>query len=186
MNVFHSGFSAYDQYEVSFPLESIADCLAAVGSEIYGDEDLWEGFVTPMLIRFVAEEDAYLSNTHGGPRVYVNLEDYLRHNTGNENKRFQRVIELFRTKCNARLHWGKAGWPKHAQCFDGAKEYPDSWCDFGCAVETLDPKGKFKGMSNVWEWKAVDSKGKPIKFSKCCTSDGFDKSKCSCASRDKC
>lgn len=25
-------------------------------------------------------------------------------------------------------HWGKAGWPTHARCFDGAAEYGTAWC----------------------------------------------------------
>ena len=44
-------------------------------------------------------------------------------------------MEVFRRQCGARMHWGKAGWPAHAACFDGAAEYPDTWCDFGCAVQ---------------------------------------------------
>ena len=36
--------------------------------------------------------------------------------------------------CRGRLHWGKAGWQSLAPCFDGAREYPDTWCHFGCAV----------------------------------------------------
>lgn len=167
-------------------MENLVDCLEAIGSEIYGRKDLWKGFVTPMLIRFVAEEAAYLSNTHGGPRVYINLEDYLRYNTRKENWRFQRVIALFREKCHARLHWGKAGWPQHASCFDGKREYPDSWCDFGCAAVKLDPSGKFRGLSDVWQWKAVDKNGNSIDFGDCCSTEGFDRNQCSCVSRDDC
>ena len=186
MNVLHSGFSGYDQYEVSFPLESFADCLEKVGAEVYGSQRLWEGFVTPMLIRFVREEDAYLSNTNGGPRAYVNLEDYLSYNTRRTNKHFQQVVRIFRNTCGARLHWGKAGWPQHALCFDGAAEYPDTWCDFGCAAQMLDPMEKFKGLSDVWKWRATDIEGNAIAFLKCCSSNGFDKRRCVCASRDRC
>ena len=32
-----------------------------------------------------------------------------------------------RDRCNAHLHWGKYGWDYFAKCFDGSKEYPDSW-----------------------------------------------------------
>lgn len=49
----------------------------------------------------------------------------------------QEVMRIFRQDCGARLHWGKAGWPQWAACFDGAREYPDSWCHFGCAVQVL-------------------------------------------------
>lgn len=33
------------------------------------------------------------------------------------------------------MHWGKAGWEKWANCFDGSVEYGTSWCNFGCAVK---------------------------------------------------
>ena len=49
----------------------------------------------------------------------------------------QEVMRIFRQDCGARLHWGKAGWPQWGACFDGAREYPDSWCHFGCAVQVL-------------------------------------------------
>ena len=34
------------------------------------------------------------------------------------------------------------GWPD-AGCWHGDKEYPDTWCDFGCARQQLDPNGVF-------------------------------------------
>ncbi|GMH44322.1 hypothetical protein BSKO_12256 [Bryopsis sp. KO-2023] len=182
----HSGFTGYDQYEVSVPIDIFADCLEMMGDEIYGRDALWDGFRTPVLVRFVSEEDAYLSNTNGGPRVYFNMEDYVSYNTKVVNARFQRTIELLRTRCNARLHWGKAGWPRHAQCFDGAREYPDSWCDFGCAVHQVDPNGKFSKESDVWNWRAVDNQGNDVKLGSCCSENGFDKEKCRCVSRKKC
>jgi hypothetical protein len=40
-------------------------------------------------VRFVAGERAYLSNTQGGPRMYINIEDYLTYATGKTNKEFQ-------------------------------------------------------------------------------------------------
>ena len=46
-------------------------------------------------------------------------------------------MRIFRQDCGARLHWGKAGWPQWGACFDGAREYPDTWCHFGCAVQVL-------------------------------------------------
>jgi coenzyme F420-reducing hydrogenase delta subunit len=51
----------------------------------------------------------------------------------------QEVIRIVRTECGGRLHWGKAGWPQWAACFDGAREYPDTWCHFGCAVQARAP-----------------------------------------------
>ena len=48
----------------------------------------------------------------------------------------QALIRVLRGEgCWARMHWGKAGWPEWAPCFDGSQEYPDTWCDFGCAVK---------------------------------------------------
>ena len=44
-----------------------------MGREIYSRRRLWSGFRTCPLIRFVSEEQSYLSNTHGGPRMYVNM-----------------------------------------------------------------------------------------------------------------
>lgn len=46
----------------------------------------------------------------------------------------QRVMHYLVEKCDARLHWGKAGWPYLEPCFDGASHYT-KWCDFGCAVQ---------------------------------------------------
>ena len=47
----------------------------------------------------------------------------------------QRVMGILRDECSGRLHWGKAGWPRYNKCFDGAAQYPDTWCQFGCAVQ---------------------------------------------------
>lgn len=42
-------------------------------------------------------------------------------------------------RCGARFHLGKAGLNevvvKNEGCWDGAKEYPQTWCHFGCAVQ---------------------------------------------------
>lgn len=94
------------------------------------------------------------------------------------------MISLFRNKCAARLHWGKAGWPRHAACFDGAKEYSGSWCDFGCAVRQLDPGNKFQSQADVWYWNTLDAKtGQPVAMDSCCTANGFDYAKCKCGPR---
>lgn len=51
----------------------------------------------------------------------------------------QQVIGMFKNLCNARFHWGKAGWSGNSQsfwpCFDGAAVYGENWCHFGCAVQ---------------------------------------------------
>ncbi|RMZ54692.1 hypothetical protein APUTEX25_003070 [Auxenochlorella protothecoides] len=179
-----ASFAPYDQYEVSIPLERAGTCLQEVGAEIYGPAKLYEGFRTPGLIRFVNGEEFYLSPTHGGPRMYINIEDYISRSTGKPNTQFQTVIQLFREKCGARLHWGKAGWPEHAQCFDGSVEYPNTWCDYGCAVAELDPGSKFQPLSSLWQWHAQVN-GTEVRFDSCCTSQGFD-ARCTCAPRTSC
>lgn len=86
----------------------------------------------------------------------------------------------------ARLHWGKAGWPQYAACFDGVKEYT-RWCDFGCAVQEMDPKGKFAGKSDVWVWRAVNkTSGMEVGLASCCSPAGFDTLHCLCSSRQDC
>lgn len=47
----------------------------------------------------------------------------------------QKLVELVKDTCDARLHWGKAGWPRYNGCFDGSTVFGATWCDFGCAVE---------------------------------------------------
>lgn len=56
-------------------------------------------------------------------------------------------------------------------------------CDFGCAVEELDPQGKFAGISDVWHWQAT-SGGKAVPFASCCTPTGFNHAQCQCAPRN--
>ena len=180
-----STFAPYDQLEVAIPMEIAGDCLMEVGAEMYGPAALWEGFRTPALIRFLTGQDYYLSPTHGGARMYVNMEDYLTKSTGKPNEKFNRVVELFMTRCQARLHWGKYGHPEFDKCFDGSKAYPDSWCDFGCAVNDLDPTNKFASVSSVWRWNATMG-GKQVPFGSCCSASGFDKTKCRCASSPAC
>jgi hypothetical protein len=166
-------------------MEIAGDCLLEVGSEVYGPSSLWEGFRTPALIRFVTGEDFYISNTQGGPRMYVNIEDYLGLTTGKPNTKWNRVVELFLTRCAARLHWGKYGQPQLDKCFDGSKAYPKTWCDFGCAVNQLDPTGKFSSESTVWRFKATRG-GQAADFASCCTPQGFNKAQCQCASSPAC
>ena len=169
----------YDQYEVAVPFEKAGTCLKGLAEEIYGPRNLLVGFRTPALIRFVSGEDFYLSPSQGGPRMYVNIEDHLSISSGRQNNEFDAVMNYFLDNCDARLHWGKAGWPTHTPCFDGAEDYPETWCDFGCAVVELDPDGKFRSESDVWRW-AASRAGEPVQdFGSCCTSAGFS-SQCVC------
>ncbi|EFN59179.1 hypothetical protein CHLNCDRAFT_138071 [Chlorella variabilis] len=179
-----STFAPYDQYEVAVPISRAGSCLMEVGKEVYGDAKLWDGARTPFLVRFVTEEDFYLSPTTDGPAMYVNMEDYVSRSSGRPNDQFQRIMQLFRQRCGARLHWGKAGWPQHAKCFKGSIEYPSTWCSFGCAVQELDPQGKFASEWDGWKWSATLN-GNPIPLASCCTSKGFSPS-CQCAARTDC
>lgn len=42
------------------------------------------------------------------------------------------------------------------QPFNGTAEYGEAWCRFGCAVRELDPTGKFRGDSVIWDWAGLD------------------------------
>ena len=52
-------------------------------------KQLGQGFRTPGLIRFVSQDTGYLSPTSDGPRMFVNVEDYLSRTTGTTNTQFQ-------------------------------------------------------------------------------------------------
>ena len=150
---------SYDQYEVSVPLENAGDCLAGLVA-LVASIDGGDKILTPPLIRFVAESDAYLSTTSGGPKMYVNMEDYVFYNDNrgrSDNAEFQEAMAFLRTNeaCGgegvSHFHWGKAGWPDEG-CFDGATEYAEGWCHFGCAVRVLDPENKFQSDTSVFRW----------------------------------
>ena len=64
-------------------------CLVAQVVAAMESQNLAGGFVVPPLLRFLSAERAYLANAHGGPRMFVNIEDHLSWNTGRANTRFQ-------------------------------------------------------------------------------------------------
>lgn len=177
----------YDQYEIAIPVDRVADCFEGMLEVLYDDDvdgknetkrAVDKGFRTAPLIRFVGKEDGLLSLTNDIPRVFINLEDYIFYNNGRQrNERFFQVVAFLRGNpaCSGRLHWGKAGWPDTG-CWHGAQEYPNTWCDFGCAVRALDPKGKFSdSAADRWNWKGAG-------LDYCCTEAGYDTSKegCTC------
>ncbi|WIA37270.1 hypothetical protein OEZ86_014213 [Tetradesmus obliquus] len=92
----------YDQYEVSIPLSAMGSCWAKLLDVVYqGDlqgtnstiRPLDKGFRTAPLIRFINKEDGLLSHTGDGPRMYLNIEDYLFYNTGRKtNPAFKKVM----------------------------------------------------------------------------------------------
>ena len=70
---------SYDQYEFAIPLETAGDCMQGLSRLIYLPwYSLRDGFWTSALIRFVAADEAYLSHTHGGPALLINLEVRVR------------------------------------------------------------------------------------------------------------
>jgi hypothetical protein len=40
-----------------------------------------KGFRSAALLRWCGADEGYLGMAHGGPRMYINLEDYLYYNT---------------------------------------------------------------------------------------------------------
>jgi hypothetical protein len=141
------------------------------------------------------------------------------------NPEFDAVMRVLRgPECRGRLHWAKAGWPTYASigaawrdgdaeqqdqippsCFDGAAEYAQSWCDFGCATAELDPDGKFEPESgaDTWWWGAsvvsggVDGAAATLATTsgtngavgassfarECCGPTGFRSDRCKCVRR---
>ena len=161
----------YDQYEISVPFANMGDCFDGLRGLLRRNVLMSQSFYSPALIRFVSQEDGFLSQTEDGPRLYINIEDYLfyeRREAGDRgrNRAFYKVMRYFRgdERCRgARLHWGKAGWPDPG-CWDGAAEYPDTWCDFGCAALALDPDGKFSDGADVFNWEGSN-------LETCCTAE---------------
>lgn len=171
--VFFGGFSfqdaVFDQYEVGIPFATAGSCLTGLIDLLEEDEQRY-AFRTPALIRIVRQEDALLSISSNSHVVYINLEDYVSFNQRprERNQGFLAAIHYLRNsdRCmGSRIHWGKAGWPEEG-CWDGSREYPESWCDFGCAVHELDPNGKFSSSSTIWNWEGAN-------LHRCCTANGF-------------
>eukprot|EP00963_Diacronema_lutheri_P002356 scaffold155_cov347-Pavlova_lutheri.AAC.35 len=170
--------TVYDQYEVGIPIETAGDCLAGLVDLMEDGEERY-AFRTPCIVRPVSQEEGLLSISNDHPVVYINIEDYVFYNQRDRerNQGFYSVMRYLRgdEKCKgSRMHWGKAGWPDEG-CWDGSKEYPDTWCDFGCAVRMLDPNGKFHSSSDVWDWEGSD-------LDRCCSESGYnhDDETCMC------
>lgn len=185
--VFFGGFSfqeaVFDQYEVGIPFATAGSCLAGLIDLVEEDEQRY-AFRTPALIRIVRQEDAFLSISSNSHVVYINLEDYVSFNQRprERNQGFLNVIHYLRhsDRCiGSRIHWGKAGWPEEG-CWDGSREYPETWCDFGCAVHELDPTAKFSSSSTIWNWEGAN-------LQSCCTPNGFkhEDSACKCQVLDR-
>ena len=189
----HAGFAPYNQFEVAIPLSNIDTCLPVVLNRIYGEDKLFEGFRTPGLVRFTSGESFYLSNAQGnlGPHMWINLEDYVTFSEPDHgtNEKFLQVIRLFVDTCDARLHWGKAGFKEAVNSTDYnlVDKYGDNWCNFGCAAHQLDPERKFSSMnSDFWKWHIKTSPNSDIQdlgtvIDSCCYENGpFNSNACIC------
>lgn len=173
------------EFEVAIPIDRMADCLAGAMNLVYdGDPDgvdrnrgaVGEGFIKPVLFRFVGKDDGLLSLVNDVPRFFFDFDDVVSFNSGLERNEplFKLMGFLVGSPlCSARLHWGKAGWPEEG-CWNGVEHFPDTWCDFGCAVRALDPEGKFRDLANDrWNWEGGNLDG-------CCTENGYDRSRQGC------
>lgn len=88
----------YIQMEVAVPLAQAGTCLKKLSDTVYGGlfNRVSDGFRNPALIRFVSGEPYYLSPTHGGPRMYLNIEDWLSL-SGSPNKDYDKVLKILRS-----------------------------------------------------------------------------------------
>lgn len=172
----------YDQYELAVPLKTAGTCFDGLTKWVQ-ENNAGNALISPPLIRFVSETESYLGLTNGGPRMYINIEDYLFYNDNRgrrDNVLFQEVIDYVRNSedcggvAGSRLHWGKAGFPDDA-CVDGSVEYGINWCHFGCAVRTLDPNNMFQSDSSVFRWNVTA-------LDMCCGDEGFMIEKEGCGS----
>jgi|AntAceMinimDraft_1070359.scaffolds.fasta_scaffold08388_4 hypothetical protein len=155
----------YDQYEVAIPLVNASDCMTLVMAQLYDkpqDKDdntdfpSWQAMRAPALIRFVAAEpENFLSPSWDGPKMYINIEDYVKYSrVSRVSPGFDAVMEVLQgDTCQGRLHWGKAG---RRGKYDGGEQgdrtgaYGEGWCHFGCATLAVDPSGKFRGQWGGW------------------------------------
>ena len=146
----------YDQYEVAIPLTSAGDCMTLVAARLYDGPEgdaAWRAMRAPALIRFVAAEpENLLSPSWDGPKMYVNIEDYIKYSKiDRRSSRFDTVMEVLQGDgCRGRLHWGKAGRRGRFDVGEDPKAYGSNWCHFACAALAVDPTGKFQGEWDGW------------------------------------
>jgi hypothetical protein len=69
-------FKLYDQYEFAVPLDHAETCLRSFFDIFNHDAHLRDAFRQPITLRFVREESALLSYTRGGPRLFINMDNY--------------------------------------------------------------------------------------------------------------
>jgi len=144
----------YDQSEWGVPIAQAATCFHELATKVV-PKDSHERrlfLAAPVLLRFVGQEDSFLSFSTDGPHMLFNMNSDVayRSHEAHECRTWDAVIaHMEGPSCNGRLHWGKTGWDSkdHAQA---AKMYPN-FPDFIKVMKDWDPTGKFVGGSPVFD-----------------------------------
>lgn len=147
-------FGHYDQYEFMIEKDLASGCFQALRDMATSQPYLLMRAFIPILIRFVKAEDAMLSATNGGARMYMNMDDYDSYRTpGNTpSPCFTKIKELMASDvCKARIHFGKASVHSLVSGDWGPEDPPYARSAWGpmyerfkmCAHE-WDPQGKFR------------------------------------------
>jgi hypothetical protein len=70
----------YDQYEFAVPLPLAAACVQGLFDIMAKDDQLRGDARLPIMFRVVKEESHFLSLTRGGPRLFINFDNYQLYN----------------------------------------------------------------------------------------------------------
>ncbi|MGK8490038.1 D-arabinono-1,4-lactone oxidase [Nocardia asiatica] len=120
----------FTEMEYAIPREHSADAIRAI-------KELATEFDTPMPIevRWVAQDDAFLSPSCGRDTCYIAVHQYR----GMDFEPYFRACEAVFDRYQGRPHWGK----RHFQTAATLRErYPD-WDRFAEVRRRFDPKGRF-------------------------------------------
>lgn len=77
--------SAYVQYEFALTFDRMEACLEALFKLIDTKNfraNFTQDFRLPPNLRFVAEGNSYLATTNGGPRLFLNFDNYFESRSG--------------------------------------------------------------------------------------------------------
>eukprot|EP01025_Chloroclados_australasicus_P025085 TRINITY_DN2508_c0_g1_i1.p1 TRINITY_DN2508_c0_g1~~TRINITY_DN2508_c0_g1_i1.p1 ORF type:complete len:680 (-),score=58.23 TRINITY_DN2508_c0_g1_i1:154-1959(-) len=179
----------FEQIEMAIPLEMAGECLTHIGELLYNTTGEVDNWIFPITLRFQGKEDAFLSASVDGPRMWISTEIPLAEidstNLLVNNSLVMEVFDYLFVSCKGRLHWGLGGWDEFGSCFDGFDRYGDNWCRFGCAEGHMDPLNKFASQADhIWQWYARNQLVYVQDFkSSCCDEGGvFNKKWCQCSS----
>ncbi|WP_067687542.1 D-arabinono-1,4-lactone oxidase [Nocardia jejuensis] len=120
----------FTEMEYAIPREHSADAIREI-------KDVAKHFDTamPIEVRWVAQDDAFLSPAGGRDTCYIAVHQY----TGMSYEPYFRACERVFDRYNGRPHWGK----RHFQSAETlAERYPE-WDKFAQVRKRLDPKGRF-------------------------------------------